>query len=84
MTYILAAKLPTLMLGGGGYNPASAARLWTCLTLLALESDNESGKILNKLPNTIPNDYVTEYFMNYAPSYFLNKLDKHPGNNNLI
>lgn len=76
VTYILAAKLPTLLLGGGGYNPASAARLWTCLTLLSIESDNDSGKILNKLPNTIPNEYVTEYFLKYAPSYSLTELDK--------
>ena len=48
---ILGAKLPTLLLGGGGYNPASAAKLWTCLTLLALEPDN-NGHILNSLPNT--------------------------------
>jgi len=76
VTYILAAKLPTLLLGGGGYNPASAARLWTCLTLLSIESDNDGGKILNKLPNTIPNEYVTEYFLKYAPSYSLTELDK--------
>jgi len=72
---ILSTRLPTLMLGGGGYNPASTARLWTCLTLLALEP---GSKILNKLPNTIPSSYVIDHYDKYAPSYCLGELDKCP------
>ena len=33
---MLDAALPTLLLGGGGYEATSAARLWTYLTSLAL------------------------------------------------
>jgi acetoin utilization deacetylase AcuC-like enzyme len=37
MSYILALKKPTLLLGGGGYHPSSTAKHFTLLTALVLE-----------------------------------------------
>jgi len=66
---ILNVKAPTLLLGGGGYNAANTARLWTCLSLLALGGEVED------LPSTIPTDDVIDFYDKYAPTYCLTKLD---------
>uniref|UniRef100_A0A4W3GS23 Histone deacetylase 8 n=1 Tax=Callorhinchus milii TaxID=7868 RepID=A0A4W3GS23_CALMI len=59
LRYILNWQLPTLVLGGGGYNHANTARCWTYLTAIIL------GKIL---PSEIPDH---EYFIDYGPDYVL-------------
>ncbi|KXJ23746.1 histone deacetylase 8 [Exaiptasia diaphana] len=56
---LLSWNLPTMILGGGGYNLVNTARCWTYLT----------GLILGKaLPNDIPEH---ENFLSYGPSYQL-------------
>jgi len=52
--------LPLLILGGGGYQPANAARLWTLITAAVL------GK---KLPEDIPD--IDPYFSHYGPDFTL-------------
>ncbi|CAH1800130.1 unnamed protein product [Owenia fusiformis] len=56
---ILAWDLPTLLLGGGGYNIADTARCWTYLTSIALQED---------LPDDIPEH---RYFTKYGPEFEL-------------
>ncbi len=55
----LQLKLPTLLVGGGGYHPPSAARCWAQLTAIAARL---------KLPSQIP---THEYSERYAPSFEL-------------
>jgi acetoin utilization deacetylase AcuC-like enzyme len=43
--FILNFNIPTLLLGGGGYNHANAGRLWTKLTAVAVNTD-----ISNEIP----------------------------------
>jgi histone deacetylase 8 len=43
--FILDFKMPTLLLGGGGYNHANTARLWTKLTAVAVNTE-----ISNEIP----------------------------------
>ncbi len=51
-------NLPTVFLGGGGYQPENAARLWTTLT----------AQIVGvKLPEEIPDD--DDFFPFYGPSF---------------
>ncbi|CAF0915018.1 unnamed protein product [Brachionus calyciflorus] len=57
---ILSTKIPTIFLGGGGYNFANSAKLWCKLTSVIV------GQELN---NDIPEH---EYFLKYAPDYELN------------
>ena len=54
---LLSWKLPTMLLGGGGYNFPNTAKTWTFLTALA------AGK---QLPQDIPEH---EYLLEYGPSY---------------
>ncbi|XP_026123872.1 histone deacetylase 8 isoform X3 [Carassius auratus] len=59
LNYILNWELPTLLLGGGGYNLANTARCWTYLT----------GTVLGQsLSSEIPDH---EYFTEYGPDYSL-------------
>ncbi len=51
-------SVPTLLLGGGGYSPTRAARLWTHLTAVAANK---------KLDGEIPSS--DDYFLEYGPSY---------------
>ncbi|KAK4886153.1 hypothetical protein RN001_002424 [Aquatica leii] len=60
VTAILKCKLPTLFLGGGGYNIPNTARYWTYLTSLILDKP---------LGDEIPD--CSEYFTKYGPSYEL-------------
>ncbi|XP_076273365.1 histone deacetylase 8-like isoform X2 [Rhynchophorus ferrugineus] len=57
---ILGCNKPIMLLGGGGYNFANTARLWTYLTSLVTKTS-----ISNDIPDTC------EYFMEYTPSYEL-------------
>ncbi|XP_078268450.1 histone deacetylase 8 isoform X2 [Rhinoraja longicauda] len=59
LRYILNWELPTLILGGGGYNHANTARCWTYLTAIIL------GKTIS---SEIPDH---EYFTEYGPDYVL-------------
>jgi len=59
LEWILDWELPTLLLGGGGYNYANTARCWTHLTAVAL------GEELSK---DIPEH---QYFTEYGPDYEL-------------
>lgn len=56
-------NVPTIFLGGGGYNLANTSRLWCSITSL-LANNNEF-----KLNNDIPEH---EYFLEYSPDYELN------------
>ncbi|CAF3292850.1 unnamed protein product [Rotaria socialis] len=62
---IINLNKPILLLGGGGYNIADTARLWTSITGLCL---NE------KLDNDIPEH---KYFVHYGPDF---TLETWPGN----
>ncbi|CAF0765649.1 unnamed protein product [Rotaria sp. Silwood1] len=62
---IINSNKPTLLLGGGGYNIADTARLWTLITGICL---NE------KLDNDIPEH---DYFSYYGPDF---TLETWPGN----
>uniref|UniRef100_A0A673AV89 Histone deacetylase 8 n=1 Tax=Sphaeramia orbicularis TaxID=375764 RepID=A0A673AV89_9TELE len=57
--YVLQWQLPTLLLGGGGYNLANTARCWTYLTATVL------GKTLS---SEIPDH---KFFTEYGPDYSL-------------
>lgn len=57
--HILSYKLPTLLLGGGGYAKALAARCWTYCTAVALELEHI-------LPKDIPEH---EFFADYGPDF---------------
>ncbi|XP_061816882.1 histone deacetylase 8 [Nerophis lumbriciformis] len=59
LQYVLQWHLPTLLLGGGGYNLANTARCWTYLTAAVL------GK---PLASDIPDH---EFFTEYVPDYSL-------------
>ncbi|GAA5984140.1 hypothetical protein JCM10908_006065 [Rhodotorula pacifica] len=61
---VLAWKKRTLLLGGGGYNSANAARAWTYLTSIAL------GRPLD-LDAPIPADLPTTTYEEFAPSFTL-------------
>ncbi|XP_030636494.1 histone deacetylase 8 isoform X2 [Chanos chanos] len=59
LLHILQWELPTLLLGGGGYNLANTARCWTYLT----------GTVLGQtLASEIPDH---EFFTEYGPDYSL-------------
>ncbi|XP_051999249.1 histone deacetylase 8-like [Xyrauchen texanus] len=70
LKYILGWELPTLLLGGGGYNLANTARCWTYLT----------GTVLGQtLSSEIPDH---EYFTEYGPDYSLEIIPNcRPGRN---
>lgn len=57
LKYIIGWELPTLLLGGGGYNEANVARCWTTLTAALL------GK---QLPDEIPEH---DFFDLYGPGF---------------
>jgi acetoin utilization deacetylase AcuC-like enzyme len=59
---ILDTKISTIFLGGGGYNLANTARLWTQLTSLICNNNEQ-------LSNDIPEH---DYYLNYSPDYELN------------
>lgn len=59
VNYILHWNIPTLLLGGGGYNTPNTARCWTLLTAVAV------GVRLN---SEIPDH---EFFLDYGPDYQL-------------
>eukprot|EP00698_Gefionella_okellyi_P006422 TRINITY_DN15770_c0_g1_i1.p1 TRINITY_DN15770_c0_g1~~TRINITY_DN15770_c0_g1_i1.p1 ORF type:complete len:425 (+),score=108.14 TRINITY_DN15770_c0_g1_i1:31-1305(+) len=59
--HVLAFKLPTLLLGGGGYEQTMAARCWAVLTSVAV------GRRLN-LSTDIPDH---KYWHKYGPMYRL-------------
>ncbi|XP_077399578.1 histone deacetylase 8 isoform X2 [Vanacampus margaritifer] len=59
LQHVLQWRLPTLLLGGGGYNLANTARCWTHLTAVLL------GKTL---ASEIPDH---EFFTEYGPDYLL-------------
>ena len=58
---IIKLFLPTLILGGGGYNLANASRLWTYVTGLIVKGEELSTDI----PDTDP------FFEQYGPSFEL-------------
>ncbi|GAA5870757.1 hypothetical protein JCM3774_001670 [Rhodotorula dairenensis] len=61
---VLAWKKRTLLLGGGGYHSANAARAWTYLTSIALERPLA-------LDAPIPPDLATTAYEQFAPSFTL-------------
>ena len=61
---VLRLSKPTLILGGGGYNLANSARLWTFLTGLIVRGRD--------LPTDIPE--TDTYFEHYGPSFELELL----------
>ncbi|XP_072178285.1 histone deacetylase 8-like [Diadema setosum] len=67
---VLSWKLPTLLLGGGGYNLANTARCWSYLTAQVLGQ---------KLPSEIPEH---EFFLEYGPGYQLEVCPAHYTNYN--
>ncbi|CAH8454608.1 unnamed protein product [Schistosoma turkestanicum] len=71
---ILSWKVPTLILGGGGYNFPDTARLWTRVTALAIEE--VKGKKIT-LPLEIPEH---SYFSRYGPDFELD-IDYFPHKN---
>ena len=57
---VMSYNLPTLILGGGGYNPANTARLWTQITATVLGAD---------LDDDIPDE--DHFFTKYGPDFQL-------------
>ncbi|CAH0561320.1 unnamed protein product [Brassicogethes aeneus] len=73
---IMDCKLPTLYLGGGGYNFPNTARLWAYLTSLILKCD---------LDDDIPDS--CDYFTQFVPTYELHidpSLQKDENKNNYV
>lgn len=66
MQKVLSWQLPTLILGGGGYNFEDTARLWTRITALAIE---KTQNIKLNLPTEIPEH---SFFSRYGPDFDLN------------
>lgn len=68
---VMRAQLPTLYLGGGGYNLANTARLWTSIIGLLVSSggdaDSQEEFVSQMLKTDIPDH--DPYFLHYAPSY---------------
>ena len=64
-------NLPTLMLGGGGYRSCNAARLWTLLTLQALDPSLET---LKKMPMGLAPNLLEDFYPEYKSSYRLDTL----------
>lgn len=60
--HVIASQVPTMFLGGGGYNLANTARLWTSIVDLLVSGGNSLG-----LNNDIPDHDA--FFLEYAPSY---------------
>ncbi|XP_041972160.1 histone deacetylase 8-like [Aricia agestis] len=58
--HVLNKKIPTMLLGGGGYNFPNAAKLWTSITALVLGE---------KLDENIPEH---KYWPKYGPDFLLN------------
>lgn len=56
------ARLPTLFLGGGGYNLANTARLWTSVVGQLVDVPDEQ-LLDSDIPDRDP------FFLQYAPSY---------------
>ena len=57
---VVSYNLPTLILGGGGYNPANTARLWTQITATVLGAE---------LDDDIPDE--DHFFTKYGPDFQL-------------
>ena len=68
--YILQWDMPTLLLGGGGYNFANTARCWTICTALAVDK---------KLTNEIPEH---DMFKHYGPDFELTVTPSNRPNEN--
>ena len=60
LSYIKKFKIPTLVLGGGGYTVRNVARCWTYETSICTGTD-----LVSDLP------YNTEYFEFFAPDFSL-------------
>ncbi|XP_054263123.1 histone deacetylase 8-like isoform X2 [Macrosteles quadrilineatus] len=70
LSTVLSWKLPTLVLGGGGYNKANTARCWTYLTSVICNK---------KLPDEIPDN---PYFSEFGPGFDLEILPSNAPNMN--
>ncbi|XP_071801605.1 histone deacetylase 8-like [Asterias amurensis] len=68
--HVTSWKLPTLLLGGGGYRLANTARCWASLTATVLGC---------RLPSEIPEH---EHFLEYGPDYQLDISPTHRPNLN--
>ena len=60
------ARLPLLVLGGGGYNDANAVRTFATCTVAACEGVRP--EIMGRFPDTIPEH---EFFPKYAPDFMI-------------
>ena len=58
--FVLAKSVPTLLLGGGGYDPQLTAKLWARLTAAALGAPALGGA-------EVPAD--DRFFLEYGPTY---------------
>ncbi len=63
---IQSINVPCVLLGGGGYHHGNTARLWTALTMMAinLTSNQENVSIdenIEQLPHSIPADLIDEF-----------------------
>lgn len=65
---ILATDVPTVFLGGGGYNFANTARLWCLLTSLIVGAASKYQQPQLQLDNDIPEH---DNFLKYGPDYEL-------------
>lgn len=71
------ARVPTLLLGGGGYHCANAARGWTALTALALgrldtrEWNCDDASKADRVSADSPIPTNSPHWPKYAPSYTL-------------
>merc|ERR1712098_545806 len=66
---VLTTNVPLLLLGGGGYVPANAARLWTQLTALVVgRMRGQAGEVL-QLDDDIPDEDT--FFSKYGPDFQL-------------
>ena len=62
---VIDKNIPTIFLGGGGYNFANTSRLWTSITNLIVNNGNNNNQLNNDIPEH-------EYFLEYKPDYELN------------
>lgn len=66
--------VPTIFLGGGGYNTPNTSRYWTYLTSIICKAT---------ISDDIPDD-DNDYFLMYGPGYELNIAEKEMNDQNTV
>lgn len=85
--HVLSLNKPTLILGGGGYNPANAARVWadvleTCIQARVQENEQRPTQSFVRTSRDIP--LVDDFFDRYGPFFARDISPSHLKNENTV